>query len=140
MKTPKLYFCDTGLVLFLLGFESWQAVARHPVVGQIWENHVVMEVIRHYASQGYVKPLWFWRTAQDEEVDLLVEEGGRFIAIEAKFAEHPAPASPRGMTALSRFYGPDSLTKRLVACRAPNPYPLGEEATAIPGSAVGEWL
>ncbi|MEW6750601.1 MAG: ATP-binding protein [Candidatus Latescibacterota bacterium] len=140
VKTPKLYFRDLGLAIFLLGFTSWQAVIRHPVVGALWENHVVMEVVRHFAGLGLAKPLWFWRTAQGEEVDLLVEEGGRFVAIEAKFTEQPEPAAAKGMAALTRLYGPASVTQAVVACRTPQAYPLAAGGTAVPGSRIGALL
>lgn len=136
IKSPKVYICDTGLALFLMGFETWEAVSRHPVAGAIWETHVVMQVVRHYQSSGKRVPLWFWRTVYGAEVDLLVERAGRFIAIECKFSETPDQASPRGILALKKFYGKDFFERGLLACRTPNPFPLSEEVSAVPGSQI----
>jgi hypothetical protein len=83
VKSPKLYMADMGLAAFLMGFESAEALLRHPVIGALWETHVVMQVVKRFASKGKTVPLWFWRTGQGAEVDLLVEHGGRFVAIEA---------------------------------------------------------
>src|SRR4030042_1120573 len=47
VKSPKLYLCDTGLAAFLMGFENWEGIARHPVIGALWETHVVMKVVKH---------------------------------------------------------------------------------------------
>lgn len=136
IKSPKVYICDTGLALFLMGFETWEAVSRHPVAGAIWETHVVMQVVRHYQSSGKRVPLWFWRTVYGAEVDFLVERAGRFIAIECKFSETPDQASPRGILALKKFYGKDFFERGLLACRTPNPFPLSEEVSAVPGSQI----
>ncbi|MBN1103061.1 MAG: ATP-binding protein [Deltaproteobacteria bacterium] len=140
IKSPKIYMCDTGLALFLMGFENWDSVIRHPVAGAIWETHVIMQVVRHYSSSAKSVPLWFWRTLQGAEVDLLVERGGRFIAIESKFAENPDQTSLKGITALKRFYGDDLFDAGFVACRTPHPFPLTEDVTAIPGSLIDQYL
>ena len=140
IKSPKIYLCDTGLALFLMGFETWEAVSRHPVAGAIWETHVVMQVVKHYRASGKRVPLWFWRTIHGAEVDLLVEQGGKFIAIESKFAENPDQDSLKGVTALRKFYGEGFFDKGLVACRTPHPFPLSADVSAIPGSLIDQHL
>lgn len=140
IKSPKLYMCDTGLAAFLMGFADWAAVTRHPVVGPLWETHLVMQVVKHFSAAGRNVPLWFWRTVQGEEVDLLLEEGGRFTALEVKFSERPGPADLKGFTALERMYGAESLLKGLVGCRAAGHYPLSDKVEAIPGAAIADWL
>ena len=136
IKSPKLYLCDTGLALFLMGFENWESVLRHPVVGAIWETHVIMQVVKHYFSQGKTLPLWFWRTVYGSEVDLLIERGGRFIAIEAKFTETPDSSSLKGIRDLRKFYGSENMISGLVASRTGNPYPLEAKIQAVPGSLI----
>lgn len=103
IKSPKIYMSDTGLALFLMGFETWEAVLRHPIAGAIWETHVVMEVVKHYRSAGKRLPLWFWRTVYGAEVDLLVERGGKSIAIECNFSENPDLPDLKGILALKTF-------------------------------------
>ncbi len=139
-KSPKLYMCDTGLAAFLMGFETWEALARHPAIGAVWETHVVMQVVKHFASQGRQVPLWFWRTVQGAEVDLLIEQGGRFLAMEAKFTEHPEKETLKGFDALRRFYGDRCLTAGYVVSKTPHPYPLSDHATAIPATMIDEVL
>jgi len=136
IKSPKIYICDIGLALFLMGFETWEAVSRHPVAGAIWETHVVMQVVKHSQSSGKRVPLWFWRTVQGAEVDLLVERGGKFIAIESKFSENPDQASLKGILALKKFYGEDFFEKGLIACRTSHPFPLSGKVSAVPGSLI----
>jgi predicted AAA+ superfamily ATPase len=140
VKSPKLYMCDTGLALFLMGFENFEAVNNHPVIGAIWETHVVMQVIKHFQALGKNRPLWFWRTIHGAEVDLLIEQGGRFIAVEAKFSENPDAKALKGMNALKKFYGEDSLIAGFIASRTENSYPLSEKVHAIPGSDIDQCL
>lgn len=140
IKSPKIYMCDTGLALFLMGFETWEAVSRHPIAGPIWETHIIMQVVKHYDSSGKSVPLWFWRTLYGAEVDLLVERGGKFIGIESKFAENPDQSSLKGIMALKKFYGEDFFEKGFIACRTPHPFPLARDVSAIPGSLIDEYL
>jgi len=140
VKSPKLYMADTGLAAFLMGFESGESALRHPVIGALWETHVVMQIVRHYASKGRNVPLWFWRTGQGAEVDLLIEHGGRFVAVEAKFSEVPDPAALKGMDALRKFYGEKCLMAGYIASRTRRSYPLSETVHAAPGSFIDQYL
>ena len=70
IKTPKLYFSDPGLLIYLLGFAEWSAVTHNAAWGSIWENLVISEVRKQFLNQGKRPPCWFWRIAQGEEIDL----------------------------------------------------------------------
>ncbi|GAB4334298.1 MAG: ATP-binding protein [Desulfobulbaceae bacterium] len=140
IKSPKLYLCDTGLAAFLMGFEKWMEVARHPVIGALWETHMVMEVVKYYSARGRIAPLWFWRTAYGEELDLLIEKGGRFIGMEMKFTETPGKKELKGFTALQKMYGEEALMKGYIACRTADHYPITDRIEAIPGTTVSSRL
>jgi predicted AAA+ superfamily ATPase len=140
VKSPKLYLADTGLVAFLMGFENWEAVRRSPLVDAIWETYVVMQVVRHYAARGKSVPIWFWRTAYGAEVDLLIERGGQFTAIEAKFTEKPQLSEVKGIEQLKAFYGKDSLIRGWIACRAPRTFKLDTAVSAVPARRISELL
>jgi predicted AAA+ superfamily ATPase len=140
IKSPKLYMCDTGLALFLMGFENPEEVTHHPVFGALWETHVVMQVVRHYFSQGRQLPIWYWRTAHGAEVDLLIEKGGQFIAIEVKVAEYPDEKALKGIHELQKFYGEQSLISGYIASRTPKAYPISDNINAVPGSLIDQYL
>jgi predicted AAA+ superfamily ATPase len=140
VKSPKLYLCDTGLAAFLMGFENWESLIRHPVGGALWETHVIMQVVKHFFSQGKTVPLWFWRTPQGTEVDLLIERGGRFVAVEAKFTEAPDRTTIKGIQALKKFYGVESLISGYIASRTSRPYALSEDIHAVPGSFIDSFI
>ena len=140
VKTPKLYMCDTGLAAFLMGFENWQAVERHPSVGALWETYVIMEAFKTLASRGRNVPMWFWRTSGGDEVDLIIERNGRFTAIECKYNEVVAESSSKGLRVFTGDYGAENVRERYIACRTTIPYPLNDGITAIPGSRIVEYL
>ena len=146
VKRPKLYFSDLGMLTYLLGFADWSAVIQNAGWGAVWENLVVSEVHKHFLNRGKRPPLWFWRTAQGEEVDLLVEAGPRqFFAIECKTASAVDSHALKGLAALERAYGAGSLKKAAVVCRCEEAYPLTEKSRikALPltgSSGLIEWL
>ncbi len=140
IKSPKLYMCDTGLAAFLMGFERLEEVMRHPVAGALWETHVVMQVVRHYYSQARQLPLWYWRTVHGAEVDLLIEKGGQFIAIEAKTSENPDEKALKGIQALKKFYGDQSLISGYIASRTAHAYPISDQVKAVPGSLIDQFI
>jgi predicted AAA+ superfamily ATPase len=129
IKTPKLYFADSGLLTYLLGYPDWTAVTQHAAWGAIWENLVISEVWKQFQSRGERPPCWFWRTAQGEEIDLLIERGpGQFLAVECKVGVEPDGRSLRGFAALEKVYGAKALRRGVVACRTPAAYPLAEQS------------
>lgn len=86
VKTPKLYFNDPGLACYLLDIESPQQLALDKMRGAIFENMIVMECLKHRYNQGKEGNVFFYRDSNQNEVDILVKEEGKLIAIEVKSA------------------------------------------------------
>ena len=84
VKSPKLYFCDPGLACFLLDIESPRQLERDKMRGAIFENYVVMEVIKHRYNRGRLDGVFFYRDSNQNEVDILLKEEGEITAIEVK--------------------------------------------------------
>jgi predicted AAA+ superfamily ATPase len=84
VKSPKLYFHDTGLACWLLGLRTPEQVQRDPLWGALFENFVVMEALKDRFNQGENSPLYFYRDAEGNEVDLLMPVGRQLHAIEIK--------------------------------------------------------
>jgi predicted AAA+ superfamily ATPase len=123
-----------------MGFENWEGIARHAAIGALWETHVVMQVVKHFFSLGRTVPLWFWRTSQGEEVDLLIERGGQFIAIECKYAEYVDQTSLKGIKALMKVHGPENLIAGYIATKKPDPFPLSSQISSVSGSFIDSVL
>ena len=139
IKAPKLYFADTGLLCHLLGFRDPRDMSGHALWGAVWENFVVAETRKRLLVTGRPPACWFWRTAQGDEVDLLIEVSPeRFYAVEAKTAERVSIDALKGFRKLAGEYGEGALARTRVACRTETPYPLDPtgEARAVPVGGV----
>lgn len=86
VKTPKLYFTEPGLATALLGIESPQQVLRDPLRGNLFENLVIAEALKQRANAGLPPNLWFLRTADGFEIDLLRSSARELRPIEIKSA------------------------------------------------------
>ncbi len=84
IKSPKLYFYDTGLLCHLLGISSKSALMKHSLFGSIFENWVISEIKKNRFNQGINEPLYFFRDSSGNEVDLIMEKQGNPVAIEIK--------------------------------------------------------
>ncbi len=87
IKSPKVYFTDTGLLAYLLDIESPQMVSRDPLIGNIFENLVILEILKKRLNQGLSPNLYFFRDSNGHEVDLLFKQGAELTAIEIKSSE-----------------------------------------------------
>ena len=126
IKAPKLVFTDTGLAAFLSGFRSEAELFASYLAGAFWESHVFGQIIRHVASQGRSMPIHYWRTANGQEVDLVVDQaGGTVVAIECKWKEHPDIADAAGLRALAETEE-SRVKKKYIVCRTKATYKLSD--------------
>lgn len=84
VKSPKLYFYDVGLAGWLCGIENARQLVTHPLRGNLFENMVVMEALKHRLNQGKRANLFFYRDSSGHEIDLLYARRQRYAAIEIK--------------------------------------------------------
>ncbi|HEX4855486.1 MAG TPA: ATP-binding protein [Limnobacter sp.] len=84
VKTPKLYFLDTGLMCWLLGIHSAEVLAHHPLRGQVFETLVIVEAYKSALNRGQPPALYFWRDTAGHEVDLVAQQAGSFECYEIK--------------------------------------------------------
>lgn len=91
-KSPKLYFCDTGLACHLLDIESPEQLSRDKMRGHLFENLIVMEALKQRYNKGKESNIFFFRDAKGNEIDLLIREAGELKAIEIKSSQTYAPS------------------------------------------------
>ena len=84
IKMPKLYFYDTGLLSYLLTINTPQDLFAHFARGSIFENLIIVELIKKAYHRGKASQVYFWRDHRGKEIDLLIEKGQRLIPIEIK--------------------------------------------------------
>lgn len=137
VKSPKIYFLDTGLTANLMGLYSWQDIANSPMAGALWETYAFNQIQRHLLSQGLNNPpLYYWRTKDGREVDFIIEKGGQFITLEAKLTGAPTLAAAKGFNYFKDYYGENSVLKEYIVCRAQKDHTLGRGVKAINGVAL----
>ena len=84
VKSPKIYFYDVGLAVYLMGIENAEQVSTHPLRGALFENAVIAEALKHRFNRGNQPNLYFFRDAKGLECDLLYPAGHGVAAFEVK--------------------------------------------------------
>lgn len=84
VKTPKLYFVETGLAAYLLGIESAAQMQRDPLRGYLFENMIVMELMKSRYNKGLDPHLYFYRDQQQHEIDVVYKKASLLLPIEIK--------------------------------------------------------
>jgi hypothetical protein len=87
IKSPKLYFIDTGLLCYLLRIRSADELVTHAMRGAIFETFVVVELLKAFLNRGAEPDIHFWRDVGGHEVDIILDQGRALIPIEAKSGE-----------------------------------------------------
>lgn len=91
IKSPKLYFCDTGLVSSLLGINTVEALEASEMRGQLFENFVIIECLKYFYNSGKQPRMYFWRDSQGHEIDCLFDVAGKTIPLEVKSSTIMSP-------------------------------------------------
>lgn len=114
VKTPKLYFYDTGLLCYLLGIENVQQLKNHPLRGSIFENMVLNEVLKSRFNQGKDNNLCFYRENKGSEVDLVSPQSNKLSIMEIKSAKTFTKDFMRGIKHLEDILGEDIVRSCVV--------------------------
>ena len=103
IKSPKLYFYDTGVACSLLGLEKQAQLETHYLKGSLYENIVVLEFIKHRLNLGLQPHIYFWRDRTGHEIDLVTEWGVDVRAFEIKSSSTFHPEYTNGLQYLSKI-------------------------------------
>lgn len=106
IKTPKLYFLDTGLAAYLTKWNTPEVLKSGAMAGAFFESFVVSEIIKSYYNKGVLEPpLYFYRDRDMNEIDLLIEENGTMHPIEMKKHADPQKRDVQAFSVLDRMPG-----------------------------------
>lgn len=105
-KSPKIYFCDTGLACSLLGIESPAQLAFDKMRGHLFENLIVIEMLKRRLNEGRESNLYFYRDSNQNEVDILVDNGSSLDAIEVKSAMTFSPSFEKALKKVGDWVAP----------------------------------
>ncbi len=114
VKSPKIYFYDTGLVCFLLGIENEQQLATHPLRGALFENMVVLEFFKSRYNRGKLPNLYFYRDKSQNEVDLIEEKGTKLFAYEIKSAKAFTKSFVKNLDYFRKVAGDDVVSTQVI--------------------------
>ena len=114
IKTPKIFFYDTGLLCFLLGIENEEHLASHPLRGAIFENFVVLEFLKNRFNSGKLSNLCFYRDQSQREIDLVLEFGDKFKAYEIKSATTFHVSFVSNLNYLKHILGDKLITTQVI--------------------------
>jgi predicted AAA+ superfamily ATPase len=105
VKTPKLYFLDTGLATWLLGIQNSEQLATHVQRGALFESWVISELLKARYNEGETSNLYFWRDRSGHEVDLLIDHGTHLSPLEIKSGQTINKDYFKGLEFLKKLAG-----------------------------------
>jgi len=128
VKSPKIYFRDSGLLHYFLGIHELSTFDVHPARGAAWEGFIIEQIINAFQLFAPGSHSYYWRTAAGAEVDLLIKSGSRLIPFEIKLHTSPKLNDVRGLVACMHDL---KLEKGYVICRGKEDYSLGAGIIAL---------
>ena len=132
IKTPKVYFTDTGLVCYLCRWLTPQTLANGAMAGSIYETFIVSEILKSYYNAGKEPDLYFFRNTDGQEVDLLFYRDEKLYPIEIKKTSSPNVKDAKHFKALSTFFPSLEVSEGGIICNAEDLLPLGQNLKIIP--------
>ena len=134
VKTPKLYFCDTGLCAWLTRWLTPDSLREGAAGGHFYENYVVMELVKNYAYARNAALISFYRDDNAKEIDVFVEENGKIHPLEIKMSANPEKKEIRKFNVIDKtslIHGEGGIV-----CMYPEPFPINENNHLIPGNLI----
>lgn len=130
VKTPKLYFYDTGLVCYLTKWSSAETLESGAMNGAILENYVVAEIRKTYLNSGKEPFMYYYRDKDAKEIDIVLEHDGVLNPIEIKKSSNPGPELTKVFALLDKSSTPRS--KGAVICMKPELSAIDRENYIVP--------
>lgn len=136
VKTPKLYFYDTGLLCYLLKINRAEQIMTHPIKGNLFENMMVAEYVKRMHHKNILQDLWFWRDAAGHEIDLIIQEGTQLNLSEFKATQTVMPDLFKGLIYFDHHIRTGTHIKSLVY--AGDDYQKRTDVEVIPWRNFGQ--
>ena len=130
IKTPKLYFLDTGLCAYLTQWTTPQALEAGAMSGPILETYIMTEILKSYWHNGKTPSFYFYRDRDQREIDLLIEQDGLLYPVEFKKSATPSLNATKHFFALEKLGQP--IGAGAVLCLKDTDVPLSRTVMAIP--------
>lgn len=130
VKTPKIYFLDTGLVSYLTKWKNKDVLESGSMAGNFFENFVIVEIIKSYYNTGELRPpIYFYRDKDKREIDLIIEQNGKLYPIEIKKSANPSKDMIENFKVLDKV---KEVGEGAIICMYDRIYNLDEKNKVIP--------
>ena len=103
VKTPKLFFYDTGIVCSLLGIRNTKELSVSSFRGNLFENLLLMEIMKEISNNGHRTELYYWKVNNGVEIDIIVDNGQSLTPIEIKSAQTYSSDFESNLTVFNRL-------------------------------------
>ena len=134
VKTPKLYFCDTGFCAYLSSWTTRDVLMNGAASGHYYENYVIAELLRHYAYGRNKVNLNFYRDSKMKEIDLIIEEAGILHPVEIKKSASPDKSAVKSFPVLKD--GERTVGNGAVFCMSDAVLPVTETNFIVPSNII----
>jgi len=132
-KAPKAYFLDIGLVCYLTGIRDRTHLLQGPLSGPLFENFCIQETVKHYSNAGQRPPLYYLRTSNGLEADLLIERAHQeLISVEIKISKTPAPAMAAPLIRLKKTFDKLPMRQSFLVSLSERSIQLATDVKAVP--------
>ena len=132
IKTPKLYFLDTGLCAYLSLWDNASLLESGAMSGSILETYVISEIIKSYAHNATETGLYYYRDRDKKEIDLVIETNGKLYPVEIKKSTHPNKMDIKKFSVIPE----EKMGEGAVVCLSDRDYPITKTVNAIPLSYI----
>ena len=130
VKTPKIYFNDTGLVCYLVGWDSPKVAQNGAMSGELFETFLISEIAKSYFNSGEdLHSLFFYRDSNKKEVDLLIFQSGQLFPVEIKKSAQPTVAMAKNFPAIRQL---DGMQMGTILCQCDRQLFLSETVQSLP--------
>lgn len=115
IKSPKIYFLDTGILCYLNGIVNKDQIFKGPFAGRLFENVVLAEIIRKFYNNADIPRVYWWRTSYGEEIDFIIEREGKIYPLEVKMTSRVNKELISNLSAFSNLFADDVKKSILVS-------------------------
>ena len=133
VKTPKMYFLDTGLAAYLCRWPTAETLESGAMDGAFFETYVVSEIVKSYFNAGRKPDLYYYRDVDKKEIDLLIVEGDKIYPMEIKKAKAPNHGD-KNFSVLGKLGL--KVQPGVILCMADEMLPYGRDVWYFPVSAI----
>ncbi|TYA52012.1 ATP-binding protein [Aggregatibacter actinomycetemcomitans] len=132
IKTPKIYFLNTGLMAYLTKWLTPETISKGAKSGQFFESFVVSEIIKSFTNNGIEPPLYFYRNTNQKEIDLIIEYNRTIYPIEIKTTANPNKKMAKSFALLNSLGKESTIGLGVIINQYPNKHYLAENLVALP--------